>query len=210
MKSNPRLRPLTPAQAKQSLAARLGKTVDKFRQVEARLGFRPYQVFLTWTTWDGDERGDGNQRVVARIPLEPTPVVSDLSALRQQGFSAGRALVGDVRLTEVSADYPLEVLLGNVIPDRGQDQVPEPFHFFYEIVEDGRHCPPKGGGDERKRFNLAAAPYLDAENFQWILVLGKMMGDMDRSGNPVNEPAKPIENPWRTRKLEQPPEDDDF
>lgn len=209
MKDDPRLRPLTPAQAKQSLAARLAKTVDKVRQVNVRLGFRPYQVFLTWTTWDGAERGEGNQRVVARIPMTPTPVVSDLTALRKQAFSAGRALVGDVRLTEVSANYPLEVLMGKVIPDRGEDQVPEPFHFFYEIVEDGRHCPP-GEGDERKRFSLAAAPFLDAENHQWILVLDKMSGDMERDGNPRNEPVQPIENPWRTRRLEAPPEDDDF
>lgn len=210
MKDDPRLRPLTPAQAKQSLAARLSKVVDKARQVQVRLGFRPYQVFLTWTTWEGDERGEGNQRVVARIPLTPTPVVSDLTALRKQAFSAGRALVGDVRLTEVSAQYPLEVLVGNVIPDRGQDQVPQPFQFFYEIVEDGRHCPPKGEGDERKRFSLAAAPFLDAENQQWIVSLEKMSGDMMRDGNPRNEPAQPIVDPWRTRKLEAPPEDDDF
>lgn len=212
MKDDPRLRPLTPMQAKQSLASRLSSTVDKARQIDARLGFRPYQVFLVWTKWEGDERGDGNEVVVARIPLTPTPKVSDLTALRQQGFSAGRTLVGDVRLTEVSANYPQEVLKGEIIPERGEDQVPEPYHFFYEIVEDGRHCPPKGsGGDERKRFNLSAAPFLDAENFQWVLVLDKMSRDMKRDGTPPNEPAQPIENPWRTRRLEQPPEpDDDF
>lgn len=209
MKDDPRLRPLSPAQAKNSLAARLSKTVDKARQIEVRLGMRPYQVFLTWTTWDGDERGEGQQRVVARIPMTPTPVVSDLTALRKQPFSAGRALIGDLRLSEVSASYPLEVLLGNVIPDRGQDEVPEPFHFFYEVVEDGRYCPP-GEGDERKRFSLSAAPFLDAENQQWILVLQKMSGDMQRDGTPQNEPTKPIENPWRKRRIEPPPSDDDF
>jgi hypothetical protein len=210
VKDDPKLRPLTPAEAKCSLAARLSKTVDKARQIEVRLGLRPYQVFLTWTTWDGDERGDGIQRVVARVPMTPTPIVSDLTALRQNAFSAGRALVGDLRLTGVSAQYPLEVLLGNVIPDRGQDEVPEPFHFFYEVVEDGRHCPPAGGGDERKRFSLAAAPFLDAENQQWILVLDKMSGDMQRDGTPQNEPAKPIVDPWRKRRIEPPPSDDDF
>ena len=209
MKDDPRLRPLTPAQAKNSLAARLAKTVDKARQIEVRLGMRPYQVFMVWTTWEGDERGDGNQRIVARIPMTPTPKVSDLTALRQNAFSAGRALVGDLRLTEVSANYPLEVLMGNIIPDRGEDEMPHPYHFFYEVVEDGRHCPP-GEGDERKRFSLEAAPFLDAENQQWILTLGKMSGDMQRDGTPRNEPAKPIENPWRTRKLEAPPGDDDF
>ena len=210
MKKAP-LRPLTPTQAKQSLASRMGNVADKFRAVEARLGYRPYRVFMTWTSWEGDERGDGNQRVVARVEMLPTPKVSDLTALHQQGFSAGKALVGDVRLTEVSTSYPLETLLGNIIPERGEDQVPEPFHFFYEIVEDGRHCPPNGEGDERKRFNLGAAPFLDVENHQWILVLDKMSGDMKRDGNPQNEPAQQVpDNPWRTRKLEQPPENDDF
>lgn len=209
MKDDPKLRPLTPAEAKCSLAARLSKTVDKARQIEVRLGMRPYQVFLTWTQWDGEERGDGIERVVARIPLTPTPIVSDLSALRQQGFSTGRALTGDVRLTQVSATYPLEVLVGNIIPNRGQDEVPNPLHFFYEIVEDGRHCPPDGG-DERKRFNVGAAPYLDAENNQWIIVLNKMSGDMKRDGTPQNETSKPIENPWQKRRLEPPPSDDDF
>lgn len=209
MKKSSPLRPLTPAQAKQSLASRLGKTVDKGRQIQARLGYRPYRVFLTWTQWDGTERGDGEQEVIARMEILPTPVVADLTALHQQGFSAGRTLVGSVRLTEVSTSYALETLLGTVIPERGEDQIPEPFHFFYEIVEDGRHCPPEG--DERKRFNLSAAPFLDAPNHQWVLVLDKMEGDMKRDGTPRNEPAEQVpDNPWRTRRLEQPPENDDF
>jgi hypothetical protein len=197
---------LSDGQAKASLASRLSSVVDRGRQLDARLGFRPYRVHLVWTRWDGrEERGDGRQEVVARFPIEPTPIVSDLTALRAQSFSAGRAYVGDLRITEISARLPLRLLLGQVLPDRLEDEVPHPYSFFWEVFEDGRHCPP----EERKRFSPSSAPFLDAPNQQWIVTLEKQSGDMGKDGRPVDVVVPPSLDPWKSRRLEAPPEGDD-
>ncbi len=204
MSERGRPRPISPAEAKSSLAARLGRRVDRLRQVDARLGFRPYQVFLVWTKWDGDERGEGSQSVVARCQLLPAPVVADLTALSRGKFSAGKYPTGAIRVSEISTSYTTEHLTGKVLPDRGEDQVPHPYQFFYEIVEDGRN----GKEPSRRRFSLTSEPFLDAENFQWVIVLDKTSGDMGNDGKPVAKPVVPVEDPWRTRQLKAP--DDDF
>ncbi len=203
MSSKGRPRQLSPGEAKTSLAARLAGRVDRLRQIDVRMGFRPYQVFFVWTTWDGPERGDGNQRVVCRKPMLPNPVVQSMDGLSKFNGGGGNYPVGSVRLTEVSACYTLEMLKGIVLPDNPEDRVPHPYQFFFEIVEDGRHGPEA----ERKRFNLAAEPHLDSGNFQWVLVLAKSSGDMGRDGKPVNEPVVPPVDPW-VAGLEAP--DDDF
>lgn len=196
-------RPLTPGEAKNSLAVRLQKTVDRGRQIDARLGFRPYQVFLVWTKWTGPERGDGNQEVVHRCQIVPTPIVQSMDSISKSPGSAGKYPQGTVRVTEVSARYTEEQLQGRVVPDAGVDQVPEPYHFFYEIVEDGRH----GASPLRKRFSLSADPHLDAANQGWQLVLGRQSGDMGRDGNPANAPVDPPVHP-HDGGMQRP--DDDF
>lgn len=201
-KGRPRL--LSDGEASTSLADRLSKRVDRLRQINARLGFRPYEVFLVWTKWDGTERGDGDQSIVCRAPLLPIPLVQDLTSLSKSKFSAGKYPTGSLRISEISTCYKPDLLAGRVLPDAGEDQVPHPYQFFYEVVEDGRH----GCAPERRRFNLVSEPWLDAENFQWVLVLEKTTGDMARDGKPVPEPVVPPENPWATRVLPKP--DDDF
>ncbi len=199
-----KLRLLSPGEAKTSLASKLSRIVDRARQIDVKLGMRPYNVFLVWTKWTGDERGEGVQRVVCRSPLLPTPVVADLTSLSKNSFSAGRFPVGSVRVSEISARYTTEMLEGKVVPERVEDEVPQPFDFFWEIVEDGRHdCAPL-----RRRFSVSATPFLDAPNQQWIVVLERQSGDMERDGQPVDDPVEPAKDPWTTRELEAPEEDD--
>jgi hypothetical protein len=193
-------RPLTAGEARNSLANRLSRVVDRARQIDVRVGNRPYQVHLVWTKWNGDERGEGVQEVVCRQQLVPTPVVEDLTSITFSPFGAGLLPVGSVRVTEISASYRLEYLRGLVLPDR-EDQVPHPYDFFYEIVEDGRHeCPPA----ERPRFRVYGHPYLDAKNQQWVMVLERTSGEMGKDGKPVNAPVVPPGDP----RDATPPEDD--
>lgn len=201
MSRKPRL--LTPAEARGSFAARIASIADAGRDLEARLGLRPYVVNLVWIHWTGSERGEGCPQVACRRPLLPIPVVDDLTSLRLNAFSAGRFPVGSVRLSGISATYRQEYLEGTVLPDDPEEEIPEPWDFFYEIVEDGRH----GKEPERKRFSVSATPFLDAENQQWIVVLDRQSGDPNRDGTMTKkEPAKP--DPWKTRKIEPPPDDD--
>lgn len=198
-----RLRSLTQGEAKVSLAARLGRINDRARQVNVRLGFRPYRVFLTWTEWNGDERGEGVQEVIRRCELLPTPLVQDLTSVSLSPFGAGVLPVGSVRIREVSARYSLELLMGRVFPEEGQDQVPQPYDFFYEIVGDGRHL--KAGQQEvRSRFRVMSTPFFDAENSEWSIVLERQSGEMGKDGQPRAEPTDPTPDPWAERTLERP------
>lgn len=203
--SKPRL--LTPKEAKGSLVNRLSKTVDRMRQVEVRLGGRPYVVYLVWMQWEAgllpNERGDGNAKVVCRQPLLPVPKLEDMS-LRWNSGSGGRYRQGTIRLTEVSATLTREILTGAVFPERPEDEVPAPYEFFYEVVEDGRH----GEQPDRKRFVLAEDPFLDAKKFGWTITLDKQSGDMKPDGTPAGEQPDPTPDPWKTRRLDKP--DDDF
>lgn len=168
-----------------------------------KLGFRPYQVFLVWTKWTGDERGDGYERVICRTPLLPIPEVLDLTAVAKQTGGAGRYRAGSVRLNGISMSYTQELLEGKVVPEKREDEVPEPYEFFYEIVEDGRHGPQPLRG----RFVLTSTPFLDVANQQWTLTLDKQSGDMGRDGQPVNDPIQPPEGDPLTRRLVPPDED---
>lgn len=193
---------LTPEQAKNSLAARMVKTVDRARQVEVRLGFRPYNVFLVWTKWSGVERGEGVELVVRRCPILPTPIVEDLSAVSRSPFSAGTLPIGSIRVRSISATYSQDYLEGKTFPDTGEP-VPEPYDFFFEVVEDGRH----GREPDRARFRLAATPMLDAGESEWLVLLERQSHDMKRDGQPPTEPVEELGDPWKTRKLRAPEED---
>ena len=190
---------LTPCQAKGSLANRLGRVVDRARHVDAKMGFRPYRVFLCWTVWNGEERGEGVQDVACRCEITPTPMVADLTSVSLSPFGAGTIPMGSVRITEVSSRYSLEFLTGKVVPGK-EDQVPHPYDFFYEVVEDGRHEDPA----LRPRFRIMGTPFFDAPNQQWQFVLERQSGDMGKDGKPIAEPIVPPEDPWVTRKLDQP------
>lgn len=196
---------LTPTEAAGSLAARMAKRVDRARQIEVRLGLRPYNVFLVWTKWNADERGEGRETIICRTPLLPTPIVEGLDGVSSQAYSGGKLPVGSVRVRNVSATYSQDVLEGKVIPELG-DSIPEPYDFFYEIVEDGRHAR-AGIAPERQRFNLSATPALDAGEAEWVLSLERASRDMNRDGSPPVEPVAKLD-PWRSRQLQRPDDED--
>lgn len=184
----------------------MAKRVDRARQIEVRLGLRPYNVFLVWTKWNADERGEGRETIICRTPLLPTPIVEGLDGVSSQAYSGGKLPVGSVRVRNVSATYSQDVLTGKVIPEIGDD-VPEPFDFFYEVVEDGRHARAAGVSPERQRFILSATPALDAGEAEWVLTLERASRDMNRDGSPPVEPVE-TSDPWRTRQLARPDDED--
>lgn len=203
--------------------SRLNRVVDRARQIEVNLGLRPYAIWLTWMKWGGGsrgaglseafdrqegafddppERGEGTPIVVCSMPLLPIPRVDDISGLSRVPFSAGRYPVGSIRVTGISASYREELLLGRVLPDNPEAEVPEPYEFFWELVEDGRHGP----APLRRRFTPASEPFLDAVNQQWVIVLERQSGDMERDGKPAPDPRPPVRDPMRDG-LERPDDD---
>lgn len=173
----PKPRPLTPAEGRRTLVHRFGRTVDKLRQLNTKFGLRPYRVFLVHTKWSGDERGEGTETEHRRIELLPTPKVENLDALTTQIAVAATIPVGTIRVTEVSVSYTFDQLNGYLFPDE-PEKIPEPYDFFYEVVEDGRHVEK----EERRKFRLAAPPSLQANKIGWTLLLERTSEDRDREG----------------------------
>lgn len=164
----PRPRPLQPFEARRSLANRLSPMADRLRQFCTKFGLRPYRVFLVWSVFDGEERGEGAEREIARVELLPTPRVADLTALQQSPYVAGVLATGTLRLDRISAGFTAAQLSGLEIPGKGQDfDMPRNVDFWYEMREDGR------GGDVPVplRFRLAASPFRAAGKVAWSVNL---------------------------------------
>jgi hypothetical protein len=164
----PRPHPLQPFQAKRSLANRLVRVADNVRQIATNLGIRPYRVFLVWTTFDGEERGEGTERELARVEILPTPKTAELTSLQQAPYAAGVLTTGTLRLDRISAGFTAAQLSGLEVPGKGQlPDMPQNIDFWYEIREDGR-------GNDRPvplRFRLATSPYRAAGKVSWSVVL---------------------------------------
>lgn len=174
----PRLRPLSPEQARRSLAHRLTRVADNARQIATRLGARPTRVFLVWVAWTGRARGEGEERQVRELEILPTPKVKTLDSVTFSIFHAGTIPAGSVALSEVSTGYTFDELTGHMVPELHEDQIPSPVEFFYELREDGR-------GDSmptRQKFRVLSVPNRDAENAQWTVMLEKISEDRGRDG----------------------------
>lgn len=194
-----KIRPLTPEEARQSIVMRIAPTVDRARQRVVAAGLRPYRVFLTWTLWvlansKGEprlpvvlttERGQGVEYLLGRVEILPTPRVMSLDSVSLSSSGAGIVPMGSVRIDQISALYTRDVLMGvavpaNELPFKGQTpdekHIPEPYEFFYEVVEDGRgDCAPK-----RERFRIMSEPMRRADKIDWTLMLERSTGDRTR------------------------------
>jgi hypothetical protein len=194
----PRPRPLTPDEAKRTLAARFGPRVDSLRQLNTRYGLRPYRVTLVWTKWTGSGRGAGKELPILEYEILPTPNVKSMDSVSFSIFHAGTVPVGSIRLTEVTLSLTFDELNGHAMPrteececDREAvreweekkrqphaDQIPQPFDFFYELREDGR-------GDHepvRLKYRLLNVPMREPGKVQWSLMLEKIAEDRNRDG----------------------------
>lgn len=178
----PKPRALTTAEAKRSLAHRFGPRADRLRQFATKFGIRPYRVFLIWTRWWGDERGEGRETEIKRVEILPNPKVESLDAVAYSPSSAGTIPLGSIRLTGVSVDaFTFDLLEGrhaDVIERDDAKTIKGDVSFFYEIVEDGRGDDPP----TRARFRLATTPFRRAEKVDWLLVLERASEDRTRAG----------------------------
>lgn len=101
---------------RQNLAQRLAPRADKIRQKLTDFGLRPYDVFLVWTRWDGEERGEGYERELRRVRIVPNPKVEDLTSISLSPYAAGILPVGSIRLSEISISLTADDLAGRTIP----------------------------------------------------------------------------------------------
>lgn len=180
----PKVKALTPAEARHTLAHRLGPRVDRIRQIATKLGIRPYRIFLTWEKWTGKERGEGDMKLVERMEILPTPKVEDLASVSFSLFAIGTFPVGTLRVSRISvASFTYDMLTGHWVPKNHEDKIPEPYSFFYEVVEDGR-------GDDpavRARYRLLGTPWRHAGGVHWKLLLERISPDLGRDGLPKED-----------------------
>lgn len=188
----PRPRPLSPFQATRTLANRLGKRADNLRQFSTKFGARSKRVFLVWTRFTGEERGEGDEKVLHRVELLPTPRVSELTAVSRMPLIEGSLSNGGVRVDEISVyRYTEDMLRGLVVPGepgtpgtpiapKGAKRDTNPrIDFFYEIVDDGR----QGEGlAERQRFQLIGYPTRLESRVQFAVFLQRSSADLGRDG----------------------------
>lgn len=193
--------PLAPGRVGRTITERLAGRVDRIRQLNTRLGQRARRVFLVWTRFDGDERGEGNERVVRRVEILPTPRVTDASQINYRPWSGGTMPEGSIRVDEISTrsftpdslrglrfpnepywtEFGPQVQAGELIDPNGDPNQPNPdpqTDFFYEVVEDGR-------GDaqpERERYRLLGRPWRNEEQIYFAVVLEATSQQMGRDG----------------------------
>jgi hypothetical protein len=183
----PRIRALSPHEARRTLANRLGPLGDRLRQIATNLGVRPYRVFLTWTVWQGGgpvERGEGTEKLLQRIEILPTPRVQSLDSLSFSLAHAGVIPIGSFRVDRITERLTEDVLLGKAFPwnplpfgeSPQEKHIPEPYEFFWEVWEDGRgDDPPK-----HSRFRPMNRPMRRAGKLDWTIMLERASIDRTR------------------------------
>lgn len=166
----------TPESWRASFAGRLAAIEDRGREVEARLGFRPYTVKIVHTRWSGGRRGNGLEEIVQEVTLLPTPQISDLTGLTvlttpAQVIEAGNILVSKISGTYTEAQLSAETPNGAPLPPA--DDVFWEITFLAGCGE---------GAGTRRRFNVRSAPSYDAERAQWMVTLVKAQENRARNG----------------------------
>lgn len=171
--------PLASGVARGTLVHRIGRIADNARGIATRLGARPFRVFMVWEQWSGGERGEGTVTTTTRIELLPTPKIENIDALVSPTTIAGTIPTGNIRIRDVSSyEYTQEVLSGTLMPNQS-DKIPDPYNFFYEVVEDDRH----GVNPRRMSFRLTAPPALIATSAMYVLLLERISEDRNRAGD---------------------------
>lgn len=196
----PKIRALSPDEARSTLANRFGSKADRMRQLATKFGVRPNRCFLRWTRWTGSERGEGDELDVLTYEILPTPRVQSLDNLSFSIQHAGVIPVGSLRVDRIStALFTRDVLMGKAWPNASQvpglvvstlppmvtpmpgmdprePHIPEPWEFFWEVVEDGRgDSPPK-----RMKFRLMNEPFRRPGKVDWTVMLERVGQDRTR------------------------------
>jgi len=136
---------------------------------------------MVWVVWSGTERGEGTQREVKRQEILPTPRVDSLDSVTFSLLQAGTVPVGSVKLSQISVNFTSDQLRGHMVPVEHEEHIPEPYDFYYELVEDGRGDDPA----HRAKYRLLNQPFRRAGRVDWTLMLERVGQDANRDGSPA-------------------------
>lgn len=163
-------------QIQNSLARKFVPLADSLRDLFTKFGLRPYVVRMVRVRWNGIERGVGLPQVESETIVEPTPKLSDYTALTELVQPIGLDEQGGIVLSEISGRYT-EFQLRGLKDD--ETELPPNVEFFYE-VEFPR---PDGQPATKRRFFNRSAPEYNSGALQWTLRLEKASADRQLNGD---------------------------
>jgi hypothetical protein len=194
------------------LLQRQAPLVQRLRaRFQAFTGSTVYSVYLVWTKWSGEERGEGDEREIASVRILPSPDVQDLSAISYDPRAAGVLPSGTVRVNRVNSLLSADSLAGRSIPPQAYfdgcglsygSGVKSPQQLGMTDAEKvlARGAPRPGEHIEqpyeffyeiveddvpnaqRQKFRLASFPFKRPGQFDWIILLERVSEDRTRSG----------------------------
>lgn len=163
---------------KDSMLGELQDCVDYIRQIPVDLGARPYRVFLVWTRWSGEDRGEGVESLVREEEILPVPKVQEISSVQLQLLDIGTDEQGSLQISQISPRYTENQLLGRHQDGSG---VARNETFSWEVRLD------KGDVSDlkkRRRFMIKGVPSFKADSLQWTVNLIRAGSDREHDGRP--------------------------
>lgn len=163
---------------KDSMLGELFECVDYIRQIPVDLGARPYRVFLVWTRWSGEDRGEGVESLVREEEILPVPKVQEISSVQLQLLDIGTDEQGSLQISQISPRYTENQLLGRHQDGSG---VSRNETFSWEVRLD------KGDVSDlkkRRRFMIKGVPSFKADSLQWTVNLIRAGSDREHDGRP--------------------------
>lgn len=155
------------------------KVEDRGREIEARLGFRPYTVHVVRVRFAGGRRGDGPSEVVQDVPILPTPDIFGLDGVTRVVTAAQVMEQGQITVAGISGRYTERELEARA-PDGSPPSSAE--RTFWEITFlIGDHECPAG---QRRRFQVVGVPGYNANKGAWSVTLERAQQDRARDGTP--------------------------
>lgn len=134
--------------------------IDIARRMAARVGVRPYRVFMVWQQRDSKQEFQD----VRRLELMPVDV-SDAAPIHGVSWNVtinARRRDGDLLLANIS---PNQVTEAELLGKHDGEQIPPDWRFYYEVVR-GPLCP---GDTQRPRQRYTPAGLPEFTGTEWII-----------------------------------------
>lgn len=150
---------------------RMGRVVDRAREVAAQMGLRPYRVSFVHVRWTGRKKGDGVEEVVTQRDILPAPLIADLSGITRTMSAAQIEEAGSVLIDKISAYYSEDQILCR--PATGKP-LPENEAIYYEVQ--------LGNGDRRRLVPVGTGVPTFKAVTGWSVLVSVQSGGRARNG----------------------------
>jgi hypothetical protein len=152
---------------------------DRAREIESRLGFRPYTVHVVRVRFAGGRRGDGPSEVVQDVPILPVPDIFGLDGVTRVVTAAQVLEQGSITVAGISGRYTERHLEGRAEDGSPPSSAERTFWEVTFLIGDDT-CP----AGQRRRFQVVGVPGYNASKGAWSVTLERAQQDRTREGQP--------------------------